>query len=238
MGAQHEDAAGRDYRIQLGTEQHRKRRKRWQELYEVAKFFQGREIDGKKVYGAAIFTERGSEGITLGLSSALYAWGVNYDDPKKPYQLDGFTNSPAAVEALEFYKKLFRIHRRLHARGLGRVQVGPSGDDVNWFAFFPGLYSRCPVLQVNRSAGGRVLAPNPGIRGERCGVWGRTAPSNRFPPPTQNVGEPKKNSSHFTRSRPAPRQFVAESSICVFYSNPYRRPFTPEDSELSTKLTL
>ena len=56
----------------------------------------------------AIFTERGSEGITLGLSSALYAWGVNYDDPKKPYQLDGFTNSPAAVEALEFYKKLFK----------------------------------------------------------------------------------------------------------------------------------
>ena len=27
--------------------------KTWQELYEVAKFFQGREIDGKQVYGEA-----------------------------------------------------------------------------------------------------------------------------------------------------------------------------------------
>ncbi|MEO1114350.1 MAG: ABC transporter substrate-binding protein, partial [Pseudomonadota bacterium] len=30
------------------------------ELLQVAKFFQGREIDGQKRYGAAIFTERGS----------------------------------------------------------------------------------------------------------------------------------------------------------------------------------
>src|SRR5262249_35998737 len=29
------------------------------ELRQIAEFFQGREIDGKKVYGAAIFTERG-----------------------------------------------------------------------------------------------------------------------------------------------------------------------------------
>jgi multiple sugar transport system substrate-binding protein len=32
----------------------------WTELKKVGEFFQGREIDGKKVYGAAIFTERGS----------------------------------------------------------------------------------------------------------------------------------------------------------------------------------
>ncbi|MFK7754467.1 MAG: ABC transporter substrate-binding protein, partial [Sedimentitalea sp.] len=30
------------------------------EMLQIAQFFQGREIDGKKVYGAAIFTERGS----------------------------------------------------------------------------------------------------------------------------------------------------------------------------------
>src|SRR5260221_7627369 len=32
------------------------------ELKQIAEFFQGRDVDGKKVYGAAIFTERGSEG--------------------------------------------------------------------------------------------------------------------------------------------------------------------------------
>src|SRR3954454_24674584 len=47
----------------------------WTELKQVAEFFQGREIDGKKVYGAAIFTERGSEGITMGVTAALYSWG-------------------------------------------------------------------------------------------------------------------------------------------------------------------
>ena len=53
------------------------------ELKEVAEFFQGREIDGKKVYGAAIYTERGSEGITMGVTAALYAWGFQYENPKQ-----------------------------------------------------------------------------------------------------------------------------------------------------------
>src|SRR5579863_7906595 len=39
--------------------------KTWDELKDIAQFFQGRQIDGKTVYGAAIFTERGSEGITM-----------------------------------------------------------------------------------------------------------------------------------------------------------------------------
>src|ERR1700692_2456907 len=41
--------------------------KTYDELKQIAEFFQGREIDGKKVYGAYIFTERGSEGCTMGL---------------------------------------------------------------------------------------------------------------------------------------------------------------------------
>src|SRR5580765_2708559 len=120
--------------------------KTWDELKQVAEFFQGRDIDGKKVYGAAIFTERGSEGITMGVTNALYAWGVNYDDPKKPYQLDGFTNSPAAVEALEFYKKIFKectppgYTDAYMQEGLDAFKSGQVAMMMNWFAFFPGLY--------------------------------------------------------------------------------------------------
>ena len=51
----------------------------WDEFKEVAEFFQGREIDGKTVYGAAIFTERGSEGITMGATSVLYPFGFKYE---------------------------------------------------------------------------------------------------------------------------------------------------------------
>ena len=78
-----------------------------QELKDIAEFFQGREIDGKKVYGAAIYTERGSEGITMGVTNALYNFGFKYQNPDKPYELDGFVNSEDAVKGLEFYKSLY-----------------------------------------------------------------------------------------------------------------------------------
>lgn len=81
--------------------------KNWNDLVDIATFFQGREIDGKKVYGAAIYTERGSEGITMGATNALYSYGFEYQNPNKPYDLDGFVNSPDAVAGLEEYKKLY-----------------------------------------------------------------------------------------------------------------------------------
>jgi len=78
-----------------------------EELKQIAEFFQGRDIDGKKVYGAAIYTERGSEGITMGVTNALYSYGFLYENPKKPYDLEGFVNSPEAIAGLEFYKSLY-----------------------------------------------------------------------------------------------------------------------------------
>ncbi|PRY20724.1 carbohydrate ABC transporter substrate-binding protein (CUT1 family) [Aliiruegeria haliotis] len=77
------------------------------ELKDIAEFFQGREVDGTKVYGAAIYTERGSEGITMGVTNALYNYGFEYTNPDKPYDLEGYVNSDAAVEGLEFYKALY-----------------------------------------------------------------------------------------------------------------------------------
>jgi multiple sugar transport system substrate-binding protein len=77
------------------------------ELKDIAQFFQGRDIDGKKVYGAAIYTERGSEGITMGVTNALYNYGFLYENPEKPYDLEGFVNSEGAVAGLEFYKELY-----------------------------------------------------------------------------------------------------------------------------------
>ncbi|MEQ9674169.1 MAG: extracellular solute-binding protein [Roseovarius indicus] len=77
------------------------------ELKDVAEFFQGREIDGKTVYGAAIYTERGSEGITMGVTNALYNYGFEYGNPENPYELEGYVNSPEAAEGLEYYKALY-----------------------------------------------------------------------------------------------------------------------------------
>jgi multiple sugar transport system substrate-binding protein len=119
--------------------------KNWDQLKDIAEFFQGRTIDGKKVYGAAIYTERGSEGITMGVTAALYAWGFQYDDPKHPYHMDGYVNSPAAVEALEFYKKLFKCctppgHSNAYmVENLDAYKSGQVAMQMNWFAFFPGI---------------------------------------------------------------------------------------------------
>ncbi len=79
-----------------------------EQLKDIAEFFQGREIDGKTVYGAAIYTERGSEGITMGVTNVLYNYGFEYGNPENPYaELDGWVNSEGAVKGLEFYKELY-----------------------------------------------------------------------------------------------------------------------------------
>src|SRR5688500_7910408 len=67
------------------------------QLKQVAEFFQNRDIDGKKVYGASIYTERGSEGVTMGVMDVLYSYGFKYENPDKPYEMEGFVNSDKSV---------------------------------------------------------------------------------------------------------------------------------------------
>ena len=81
--------------------------KTFDELKQIAEFFQKRQIDGKTVYGASIYTERGSEGITMGVMDVLYSYGFEYQNPAKPYDMEGFVNSAGAIKGLEFYKSLY-----------------------------------------------------------------------------------------------------------------------------------
>ena len=108
--------------------------KTWDEFKQVAQFFQNRTIDGKKVYGAALYTERGSEGITMGVTNTLYAYGFEYANPAKPYDMKGYVNGARRREGPEVLQGAVRLLRaarpqqRLHDRGPGRLQVGPGGD--------------------------------------------------------------------------------------------------------------
>lgn len=120
--------------------------KTWDELLETAKFFTDREIDGQKRYGTYIYTERGSEGITMGVTNAMLDYGFLYEDPKKPYHLQGFVNSPGAVKGLEVYKELFKccqppgMTNAYMSEGLDAFKSGQVAMQMNFFAFFPGLY--------------------------------------------------------------------------------------------------
>jgi multiple sugar transport system substrate-binding protein len=117
----------------------------WAELKDIGTFFQGRQIDGKTVYGIAMYTERGSEGITMGVTGALYANGFQYEDPANPYHMEGFVNSPNAVQALEVYKDLYKCctppgHSNAYmVENLDAYRSGQVAIQMNWFAFFPGI---------------------------------------------------------------------------------------------------
>jgi multiple sugar transport system substrate-binding protein len=117
----------------------------WDELMDVGTFFQGREIDGKTVYGAAIYTERGSEGITMGVTSALYPYGFQYENPDQPYDMEGYVNSADAVAGLEAYKAFYECctppgHSDAYmTEDLDAYKSGQVAMQMNFFAFFPGI---------------------------------------------------------------------------------------------------
>jgi len=117
----------------------------WAEKKQSAEFFKGRELDGKKVYGAANFTERGSEGITMGVTAALYAWGFKYEREPGTYDMKGVVNSPDAAAALEFYKALYDCctppgySDSYMTANLDAYKSGQVALMMNWFAFWPGL---------------------------------------------------------------------------------------------------
>ena len=119
--------------------------KNWDELYDMCTFFQGREIDGQVRYGAAINTERGSEGITMGVTAAMYAWGMEYENPNKPYDMEGYFNAPNVVEALEFYRKMYEDcappgHSDAYmVANLDAYKSGQVAFQMNWYAFWPGV---------------------------------------------------------------------------------------------------
>jgi multiple sugar transport system substrate-binding protein len=117
----------------------------WDEFKQLAQFFQGRTIDGKKVYGAALYTERGSEGITMGVANTLYAFGFDYANPKKPYDMNGFVNGAGAVKGLQFYKELYDCctppgHSNAYmTENLDAYKSGQVAMQMNFIAFFPGI---------------------------------------------------------------------------------------------------
>ena len=119
--------------------------KNWTEFKQIAEFFQGREINGQKVYGAAIFTERGSEGITMGATSVLYPFGFKYENTPGKYDMAGAVNSADAVAGLEFYKELYKCctppgyTNSYMEEGLDAFKSGQVAMMMNWFAFMPGM---------------------------------------------------------------------------------------------------
>lgn len=140
-----------------------------EELQQIGEFFQGREIDGKTVYGAAIYTERGSEGITMGVTNALYNYGFLYEDPENPYELEGFVNSDAAVSGLEFYKKLYE------------TSTPPGASDAYMSANIDAYKSGQVAMQMNFAFIWPGVEADPNTGGGKSGYFANPAgPAGQF----------------------------------------------------------
>ena len=148
--------------------------KTWAELKQVAEFFQGREVNGQKVYGAAIFTERASEGITMGATSALYPYGFKYENTPGKYDMEGAVNSADAVAGLEMYKSIYDCCTppgytdSYMGEGLDAFKSGQVAMMMNWFAFMPGMAKDEKVGKVTGffvNPGAKVAASTLGGQG-------------------------------------------------------------------------
>ena len=140
-----------------------------EQLKDIAAFFQGREIDGKTVYGAALYTERGSEGITMGVTNALYNYGFEYQNPDKPYDIEGFVNSANAVAGLEFYKALY--------------DAGAAPGSSNWYMSenIDAYKSGQVALQMNFAFIWPGVNADPNVGGDKTGYFANPpGPAGQF----------------------------------------------------------
>ena len=143
----------------------------WEQLMEIAKFFT-RPDEG--LYGAAIYTQRDYDAITMGYENVMFSYGARWQDPETN-EVMGIVNSPEAVSALEYYRELYDC---CSPPGMGNAFFQETNDAfingqavmaMNYFAFFPALASE----SINPHANVTGYFANPaGPTGERRAALG------------------------------------------------------------------
>jgi len=92
----------------------------------------------------------------MGVTNVLYDWGFEYEDPKHPYKMKGFVNIARRGQGLEFYKSLYDcctapgMTNAYMQEGLDAFKSGQVAMQMNFFAFWPGLY-KDPTSAARRS---------------------------------------------------------------------------------------
>ena len=147
--------------------------KSWAELMDIAKFFTRPDAD-PAMYGAAIYTQKDYDAITMGYQNVKFSFGANWQTSGTNEVL-GVVNSPEAVAALEYYRELYQC---CSPPGLGNAFFQETNDALingqvamamNYFAFFPALASEA----INPHAANTGYFANPaGPNGDRFAALG------------------------------------------------------------------
>lgn len=117
--------------------------KTWAQLLDIAKFFTRKD---KGLYGAAVYTQKDYDAITMGFENVFFSYGGDWND--KDFKVKGIVNSDAAVKALEYYRELYNC---CSPPGMSNAFFQESNDAftsgqavmaMNYFAFFPALANK------------------------------------------------------------------------------------------------
>ena len=147
--------------------------KTWAELLDIAKFFTRPDAD-PALYGAAIYTQKDYDAITMGFENVMFSFGADWKNAETNEVL-GIANSPEAIAALDFYRELYQC---CSPPGLGNAFFQETNDALingqvamamNYFAFFPALASEA----INPHAANTGYFANPaGPNGDRFAALG------------------------------------------------------------------
>ena len=144
--------------------------KTFKELIDIAEFFHRPD---ENRYGAAIYSMNAGDAIVMGVENSVFAYGGSFGDYNS-YQVTGLVNSPASVEALEDYRKLFTFGppgwgNAFFAEVNTAFAQGQVAMGMNYFAFFPSLVNE----STNPNAGSTGFFANPvGPRGDDFAALG------------------------------------------------------------------
>jgi multiple sugar transport system substrate-binding protein len=115
----------------------------WKQFYDAAEFFTRPD---KGLYGAAIYTQKDYDALTMGVETALFSYGVDWQD--KNNNVLGVVNSQKAIDAVQMYHD---IYQKFSAPGLSNAFYSECNDAftsgkvamaMNYFAFLPALVNK------------------------------------------------------------------------------------------------
>jgi multiple sugar transport system substrate-binding protein len=114
--------------------------KTWKELKDIAEFFNRPE---QEFYGVAIYTQKDYDALTSGVEQLVWAWGSDLGD-YNTYKIKGYINSKEGIEALKFYKELYKytppnLTNAFYVETNDAFIKGKVAMAMNFFAFFPAL---------------------------------------------------------------------------------------------------
>ncbi len=116
----------------------------WLQLKDIADFFTRPDNPKNGVkYGVGVYTQKDYDGMIMGYENVMFSWGAEWWGPN--YEVEGFVNSPQAVEALQFYRDLYSCcappgtSNAFYAEMNDAFISGQTAMVMNYFAFLPAL---------------------------------------------------------------------------------------------------